>query len=136
MRLLPDMMRRCRSARQALALPCVGGCAARASWASDCGAACEQSAARVTAGDGACVHACAHARDGGACVQVMAQIAGEKRLPWEQQGELASERMEALGVFKGAILQLLNRDPQQRPSMQRFYDAANRIFSSRTTIKI
>lgn len=69
-------------------------------------------------------------------LQVMAQICGEKQLPWEEQGELAAERLEALGVFKGAILQLLNRDATLRPSMQRFYDAANRIFSSRTTIKI
>lgn len=69
-------------------------------------------------------------------LQVMAQLAGEKRLPWEEGTEEATERLEKLGVFKGAVMQLLNRDPQQRPSMQRFYDACNRVFSSRTTIKI
>ena len=68
-------------------------------------------------------------------VQVIAQLTGEKRLPWEMQGVAAAERLESLGVFKGAVLQLLNRDPTLRPSMQRFYDAANRIFSARTTIK-
>lgn len=66
----------------------------------------------------------------------MAQLAGEKRLPWEDGTDEAAERLEKLGVFKGAVMQLLNRDPQQRPSMQRFYDACNRVFSSRTTIKI
>lgn len=69
-------------------------------------------------------------------LQVIKQLTGEKRLPWEEQGPAAAERLESLGVFKGAVLQLLNRDPTLRPSMQRFYDAANRIFSSRTTIKI
>jgi hypothetical protein len=69
-------------------------------------------------------------------MQVIAQLLGEKKLPWQERGEQGMRRLEALGVFKGAILQLLNVDPSLRPSMERFYNAANRVFSSRTTVQI
>lgn len=69
-------------------------------------------------------------------VQVIAQLLGEKQLPWQERDELGLQRLEALGVFKGAILQMLNLDPSLRPSMERFYNATNRVFSSRATIQI
>ena len=63
-------------------------------------------------------------------MQVVAQLLGNKPLPWES---MSTEDRRKLGAFRGPILQLLNRDPSQRPTMPEFYHACNSIFSTSTT---
>lgn len=38
-----------------------------------------------------------------------------------------------LGAFRGPVLELLRRDPAQRPTMPQFYARCNAIFASSTT---
>ena len=63
-------------------------------------------------------------------MQVVKQLLGEEPLPWER---MTVATRKTLGAFKGPIMQLLNRDPSQRPSMAQFYDNCNAIFSTSTT---
>lgn len=63
-------------------------------------------------------------------MQVVKQLLGEEPLPWER---MTVATRKTLGAFKGPIMQLLNRDPSQRPSMSQFYDNCNAIFSTSTT---
>ena len=51
-------------------------------------------------------------------MQVLARLAGELPLPWEEQ--LSPVMAHQLGVFKGPVLQLLEREPSARISMERF----------------
>jgi hypothetical protein len=60
-------------------------------------------------------------------------LLGEKPLPWEN---LPSAERKRLGEFRKPVLQLLNRNPDQRPSMSQFYANCNAIFFSNTTTKI
>ena len=60
----------------------------------------------------------------------MAQILGHEAAPWDTMAE--GDRRK-LGAFKGPILELLRRDPAQRPTMPQFYAACNAIFASSTT---
>jgi hypothetical protein len=71
--------------------------------------------------------------EGGALVQVMAQLRGELALPWE--GDMSLQVQRGLGAFKGPVLQLLDRDPARRVSMKRFHAACTRLFASRTTVE-
>ena len=63
-------------------------------------------------------------------VQVVAQLLGEDKLPWES---MSSVDRRKLGAFRGPILQLLDRDPAKRPSMSEFYNQCNSVFTSSTT---
>lgn len=60
-------------------------------------------------------------------------LMGEKPLPWEN---LQSVDRKRLGEFRKPVLELLNRNPDQRPTMSQFYDNCNAIFFSNTTTKI
>lgn len=47
------------------------------------------------------------------------ESSGGERLPWE--GERLTEHVRGqLQLFQGALLQLLHRDPRQRPSVREF----------------
>ncbi|NJR42368.1 MAG: protein kinase [Akkermansiaceae bacterium] len=63
-------------------------------------------------------------------LQVVAQLLGNQPLPWENMSQADRRK---LGAFRGPILQLLSRDPSQRPTMPEFYHACNSIFSTSTT---
>ena len=41
-----------------------------------------------------------------------------------------------LGMFRNLVLDLLNRDPAKRPSMQRFCAACHHLMSSTVTVKV
>jgi hypothetical protein len=64
-------------------------------------------------------------------MQVIAQIVGEQQLPWEsEQG--ARLLLRRAGKFKGPLLQLLNRDPAERPTIESFVMQCSNILSSTT----
>lgn len=65
--------------------------------------------------------------------QVMSMLMSEKPLPWEN---LQPADRKRLGEFRKPVLELLNRNPDQRPTMSQFYDNCNAIFFSNTTTKI
>ena len=54
-------------------------------------------------------------------MQIMDQIEGVRggTLPWEGD-RLTAQVRSKLRLFQDALLQLLHRDPRQRPSMARF----------------
>lgn len=52
-------------------------------------------------------------------MQVMAQLAGEAALPWED-ARFGPSVLRRFGLFKEACLELLHRDPLKRPSMREF----------------
>jgi hypothetical protein len=68
---------------------------------------------------------------GYAWLQVIKQLRGELSLPWEE--DMSPQKQRGLGAFKGPVLQLLHRDPEQRFSMRRFHGACTHLFSGRTT---
>lgn len=47
-------------------------------------------------------------------------------LPWEGE-RLTKQINRNLRLFKGTLLQLLSRDPRERPSMSQFYRSCARI---------
>lgn len=55
------------------------------------------------------------------CMQVIGQLLGEAQLPWEG-ANLTMEHIGRLGPLHKPILQLLERDPNRRPSMRTFAD--------------
>lgn len=59
-------------------------------------------------------------------MQMVAQILGEESLPWEPE-EKGKELLHRAGVFKGMVLELLNRDPQKRLSIQAFQDQCSSV---------
>lgn len=67
-------------------------------------------------------------------LQVLDQIEGVngQQLPWEGAA-LTPERRTMLGIFRSILLRLLHRDAQQRPSMQEFCTACDRVLASGTT---
>jgi hypothetical protein len=60
----------------------------------------------------------------------MKQLRGAALLPWED--ELSDKQQRGLGAFKGLVLQLLHRDPEQRISMKRFHAACTHLVSGHT----
>ena len=56
-----------------------------------------------------------------ACLQVVGQLLGEEQLPWEGSN-LTFDHRTRLGALRRPILQLLEREPAQRTSMQAFSD--------------
>lgn len=66
-------------------------------------------------------------------VQVMDQIEGVNGalLPWE--GDRLTDAVRSkLRLFKGALLQLLHRDPLQRPSMREFCRTCSHVLGETT----
>lgn len=68
-------------------------------------------------------------------VQVIQQLLGEQPLPWEGERLTGAQRTR-LGVFRRPVLQLLERDPARRPTLQQFCDMCTSIFSATTTVNI
>ena len=64
-------------------------------------------------------------------VQVVARLLGELPLPWEE--ELSSLVVRQLGVFRGPVMQLLQREPSDRISMDRFHALCSKVFSGQST---
>ena len=63
----------------------------------------------------------------------MQRLRGDLPLPWE--GELSAAVQRQLGVFKGPVLQLLERNPARRVSMRRFHITCTKLFAARTTVE-
>lgn len=59
-------------------------------------------------------------------IQVVEMLRGTQPLPWE--GDLSAQHAERLGALKGAVLQLLNRDPDCRLDLHSFNAACSRGF--------
>ena len=53
---------------------------------------------------------------------------GRRQLPWERVPLDAAVRAQ-LGAFRRVVLQLLDRNPLGRPSMQEFCAACERVFA-------
>lgn len=53
---------------------------------------------------------------------------GTAKLPWERT-PLDTDIRQQLGVFRKVVLQLLDRNPGSRPSMQDFCAACERVFA-------
>lgn len=66
-------------------------------------------------------------------VQVLAMLRGEEPLPWE--GPSGEAAVAKLGVLKGPLMALLQREPAQRASMRRFHVACTRVFAARSTME-
>jgi hypothetical protein len=59
-------------------------------------------------------------------VQTLAQLRGERQLPWEAEGE-REELLGVVGAFRGILSDLLQRDPARRPTMKRVCEAWRRV---------
>lgn len=59
-------------------------------------------------------------------VQVLAQLLGAKPLPWE---ELQEGDRRLLGAFRPPLLQLLQREPSRRASLDSFHRHCMAIFA-------
>jgi hypothetical protein len=70
-------------------------------------------------------------------VQVMDRIQGLNglQLPWEGDNLTTANRRK-LGIFKGSLLKLLDRDPAERPSMEEFCDACTRVLAGSTSVHL
>ena len=70
-------------------------------------------------------------------VQVMDRIEGMHglQLPWEDACMTAVNRRK-LGVFRGSVMELLSRDPSQRPSMEQFCESCDRVLAGTTTVQL
>ena len=66
-------------------------------------------------------------------MQVLAQLRGDAELPWEGD-RLTDEARHQLGVFRGAVLGLLCRDPAQRASVSELCSACDNVVASQTTV--
>ena len=60
----------------------------------------------------------------------MDQLAGRKQLPWETSDK--DEKLSRLRRLKGTVLQLLHRDPAQRPTAKQVVNSWNHFFDSTT----
>jgi hypothetical protein len=69
-------------------------------------------------------------------VQVMDRIQGlnGKELPWEG-ARLTPTARRQLGIFKNSVMQLLSRDPAERPSMEQFCVTCNSVLAGSTTVE-
>jgi hypothetical protein len=63
-------------------------------------------------------------------VQVIAQIVGEEPLPWE--GTRAKQLLKTAGHYRAPLLDLLRRDPLERPSVAAFLQHCARLSSATT----
>lgn len=65
-------------------------------------------------------------------VQVWEQLQGIKPLPWEGD-RLTPELRRHLGVLKGPVLSMLNRNPVLRMTCREFWQSLHDIFSAYST---
>jgi hypothetical protein len=65
------------------------------------------------------------------CTQVMDKIAGLGPLPWEDP-VTAPAMLRRFGHFKFAVMGLLSREPEERPSMREFRKQCNRVLMQTT----
>ena len=56
------------------------------------------------------------------------------KLPWE--GALTPAVRRQLGIFRSQVLQLLARDPAQRPSMVDFCKSCDRALAGSTSVQL
>ena len=45
-------------------------------------------------------------------------------------------QQEEAGVFRGSVMELLSRDPSQRPSMEHFCELCDRVLAGTTTVQL
>ena len=79
-------------------------------------------------------HACRHKHQSIQVIlplQVAAQLKGELPLPWEE--EISPVVVRQLGVFRGPVMQLLQREPSDRISMDHFHALCSKVFSGQST---
>lgn len=69
------------------------------------------------------------------CLQVIAQLRDEQPLPWIE-GCLSPEGRASIGGLYGPLMQLLDRDPQRRPTAAQFCDYCMALASSNTTVVV
>lgn len=69
-------------------------------------------------------------------VQVMDRIQGQNglSLPWE--GTLSPVVRRQLGIFRASVLQLLSRNPSERPSMAEFCVSCDRVLAGSTSVQL
>jgi len=63
----------------------------------------------------------------GVTMQVVAQLQGERNLPWE--GARCGPQLHRLGALRSAVLHLLERNPVQRSTAREFHTACSEAFS-------
>lgn len=56
------------------------------------------------------------------------------KFPWE--GTMSPAVRRQLGVFRDSVLQLLARDPEQRPSMEEFCLSCDRVLAGSTSVQV
>lgn len=68
-------------------------------------------------------------------MQVMNELAGTEgaELPWEGI-RLTPQIQNKLQLFQGSVLQLLHRDPAQRPSMRQFCRICSKVLGENTEV--
>lgn len=66
------------------------------------------------------------------CLQVISQIVGDTPLPWEDPAT-APAILKRFGLFKAVILELLERDPDARPSMIDFMRSCRQVLALTTS---
>jgi hypothetical protein len=64
-------------------------------------------------------------------VQVVAQIVGEQLLPWEDAAR-AKQLLRTAGIFRAPVLTLLQRDPENRPTVGSFLAQCSSLASATT----
>lgn len=60
-------------------------------------------------------------------VQMMRQLLGHEALPWEPQTEGGGPGVAPLPALHGAVLRLLERDPERRMSVAAFAATCRRL---------
>ena len=65
-------------------------------------------------------------------MQTMAMILGNEPAPWEEL-DTSRAMLRPLGIFKQAVLGLIDRDPAQRTSIHAFQRACRSSLSSTAT---
>ena len=65
-------------------------------------------------------------------MQVISQIVGDRPLPWEDP-VTAPAILKRFGLFKDVILELLDRDPNARPSMLDFTRSCRQVLALSTS---
>ena len=60
-------------------------------------------------------------------LQVLAMLEGREALPWE--GELSAEVQRKFGVFRRPVLQLLQREPSRRSTLEAFHASCTHMFA-------
>ena len=62
-------------------------------------------------------------------LQIIEMVMGERQAPWEEP-ETARSLLRPLGIFKPGVLGLINRDPAQRSTIQKFQNACRRSLAN------